>query len=284
MHRHKQKRKKQLTQDLLDTAIEAARVGGRIVVERFRSLTTADAELKGHNDYVTAVDRESEAAIIELILSRHPDHTILAEESGLHESGGGVRWIIDPLDGTTNYIHGFPVYAVSIAAEVDGRISAAAVLDPTRDELFAASRGGGATLNGEPIRVTSTDNLAAGLILTGFPFKAAQYLEDFITVFRELLPATSGLRRCGSAAIDLAHTACGRADGFWEFGLSPWDIAAGALLVEEAGGRVTDIELGDRHIRTGNVLASNDRIHDALHEIITRHFPPGHFFAKAKGL
>jgi len=273
----------QLPEQLLETAIEAARKAAVILQESFTSFTIAEADLKGHNDYVTEVDRASEQAIIETILSRHPEHTILAEESGLRDSGGGVRWIIDPLDGTTNYIHGFPVYSVSIAAEVDGKIAAGVVLDPTRDELFTAVRGKGATLNGEPIRVTTTTDLAPALILTGFPFKASQYLEDFITVFRELLPAASGLRRCGSAAIDLSYVACGRADGFWEFGLSPWDIAAGSLIVEEAGGLVTDVELGCRHIETGNVLASNARIHEELHEKITQHFPKDHFFRKATG-
>jgi myo-inositol-1(or 4)-monophosphatase len=271
-----------LSDELLQTAVEAAGIAGRILAERSASLVPAQADLKGRNDYVTEVDRESERAIIEHVLSKHPDHTILAEESGLRQADGGVRWLIDPLDGTTNYIHSYPNYAVSIAAEYEGDIVASAVLDPTRDELFTARRGGGAELNGKPIRVTETAELAPSLILTGFPFKAAQYLEDFITVFRDLLPATSGIRRCGSAAIDLAHTACGRADGFWEFGLSPWDIAAGALLVEEAGGRITDVELGSRYIETGNVLASNGLIHAALHEIITRRFPPDHFFAKAR--
>ncbi len=271
-------------EELLETAVTAAKTAAAILIERIATLSVAEADLKGHNDYVTEVDRASERAIIGTILTRHPDHKILAEESGLRDSGSGVRWIIDPLDGTTNYIHGFPVYSVSIAAEVDGEIAAGVVLDPTRDELFTAVRGQGSTLNGEPIRVNATAELAPALILTGFPFKAAQYLEDFITVFRRLLPAASGLRRCGSAAIDLSYVACGRADGFWEFGLSPWDIAAGSLIVEEAGGRVTDVELGSRHIETGNVLASNSLIHAALHEIITRDFPHDHFFRKAKSL
>ena len=270
--------------ELLRTAIDAAREAGAILMRSFEKLSVGEADLKGLNDYVTEVDRASERVIIKLIRGRHPDHAVLAEESGEHAAAGAVRWIIDPLDGTTNYIHAFPVFTVSIAAEREGSVVAGAVLDPVRDELFTAARGAGAELNGRPMRVTSTSELARSLVLTGFPFKAQAYLEDFITVFRELLPATSGLRRCGSAAFDLAHTACGRADGFWEFGLSPWDIAAGALLIEEAGGRVTDVELGDRHIRTGNVLASNGLIHEALHEKITRHFPPGHFLAKAKSL
>lgn len=266
-----------MVHELLRTAVDAAREAGAILIERFGKLSLSEADLKGINDYVTDVDRQSESAIIELIKERHPDHVVLAEESGRHEASGTVCWIIDPLDGTTNYIHQYPVYAVSIAAEFEGKIVAGVVFEPSCDELFAAARGEGATLNGESINVTSTPELAPSLILTGFPFKAQEYLEDFITVFRDLLPATSGIRRCGSAAIDLAYVACGRADGFWEFGLSPWDIAAGALLVEEAGGQITDIELGDRHIWTGNVLASNGLIHDALHKAIACHFPKGHF-------
>jgi myo-inositol-1(or 4)-monophosphatase len=270
-----------MSEKLLETAIAATRRAAPVLLERFEGMTAAEADLKGRNDYVTEVDLESERLIIETILARHPDHTILAEEGGLHAPGGVVRWIIDPLDGTTNYIHGFPVFSISIAAEADGRIVAGAVLDPIRDELFAAARGKGATLNGEQIRVTSKGDFARSLILTGFPFKAQHYLEDFITVFRDLLPAVSGLRRCGSAAIDLSYVACGRADGFWEFGLSPWDIAAGSLIVEEAGGRVTDVELGTRQLETGNVLASNGLIHEALHGVITRHFNKDHFFRKA---
>ena len=267
--------------ELLETAIDAARAGGRILVEGRERLSSLEVDVKGRNDYVTEIDCESESAIIGLISSRYPDHTILAEESGLHEQDGSVRWIIDPLDGTTNYIHGYPVYSVSVAAEAKGRLLAAAVLDPTRDELFSASLGGGAHLNGERIRVTSTPKLAPSLILTGFPFKRPQYLDDFIITFREMLTATSGIRRCGSAAIDLVHVACGRADGFWEFGLSPWDIAAGALIVQEAGGRVSDVELCDGYLSSGNVLASNGIIHQAMHEAIVMHFPTGYFLKKA---
>ena len=269
--------------ELLETAIDAAKEGGRILIEGRERLSGLEVGVKGRNDYVTEIDCESEAAIIELITSRHPDHTILAEESGLYAQEGSVRWIIDPLDGTTNYIHGYPVYSVSVAAESKGRLVAAAVFDPTRDELFSARLDGGAHLNGERISVTSTPELAPSLILTGFPFKRPQYLEDFITVFREMLTATSGIRRCGSAAIDLSHVACGRADGFWEFGLSPWDIAAGALIVQEAGGRVSDVELCGSHLSTGNVLASNGLIHQAMHEVITRDFPTGYFLKKAGG-
>lgn len=266
---------------LLNTAVEAARKAGAIIMDSFADFEISEADLKGLNDYVTEVDNASEATIIDFIRSRYPDHRFLAEESGAHSADGGVRWIIDPLDGTTNFIHHYPMFAVSIAAEENGKMLAAAVLDPVREELFTAAQGEGAFLNDNPIKVTSTSELAPSLILTGFPFKAQQYMEDFITVFRELLLATSGIRRCGSAALDLSHLACGRADGFWEFGLSPWDIAAGSLLVEEAGGRITDVELGDRYLATGNVLASNGLIHNALHEKITKHFPQNYFVEKA---
>jgi myo-inositol-1(or 4)-monophosphatase len=266
-----------MPEELLKTAVGAARLGAEILERRHGTLSAADADEKGRHDFVTRVDRESESAIIDHIRRAHPDHSILAEESGYHEQKSEVRWIVDPLDGTTNFIHGYPVYAVSIAAQSRNEIVAACVIDVTRHEEFTAARGYGAFLNGKPIRVSQTTQLDKSLILTGFPFKAQQHMEDFITVFRELLPATSGIRRAGSAAIDLAHIACGRAEGFWEFGLSAWDIAAGALLIEKAGGVITDVELGNRHLETGHVLAGNSAVHAELNRSIRKHFEPGHF-------
>lgn len=267
--------------ELLTTAVRAAQKGSEVLMQYYNKLSISEADEKGMHDFVTHVDRESESSIITCIREQFPQHSIIAEESGVQDREGEIRWIIDPLDGTTNYIHGYPMFAISIAAEEKGRIVAAVVLDPVRNELFTAMRSAGAELNHEPIQVSSITEMDKALILTGFPFKAQAYLEDFITVFREILPASSGLRRAGSAALDMAYVASGRADGFWEFGLSAWDIAAGSLLVEEAGGVVSDVELGKNHLKTGNVLCGNNAIHRELHTMITKHFEKGHFKHKS---
>lgn len=263
--------------ELLHTALEAARKGADILMERRDSLSVGDADEKGTHDFVTEVDRASEEAIIKRIQHEYPDHSILAEESGYREQQSDCRWIIDPLDGTTNYIHGYPQFAVSVAAQVKGEIVAGVVIDVDRNEEFTAEKGGGAKLNGTSISVSPVKTLDKALILTGFPFKAGKHMEDFITVFRDLLPRTSGIRRAGSAALDLAHIAAGRADGFWEFGLSAWDIAAGELLVTEAGGIVTDVEGGNRHLETGHTLCGNPAIYEELKNTLQAHFEPGHF-------
>lgn len=267
-------------EELLHTALEAARKSADILLEQRDSLSVSDADEKGARDFVTEVDRTSEAAIIKHILHEYPDHSILAEESGYHQSAAAdsdCRWIIDPLDGTTNYIHGYPQFAVSVAAQVKGQIVAGVVIDVDRNEEFTAEKGGGAKLNGASISVSPVKNLDKALILTGFPFKANKHMEDFITVFRDLLPRSSGIRRAGSAALDLAHIAAGRADGFWEFGLSAWDIAAGELLVTEAGGIVTDVEGGNRHLETGHTLCGNPAIYEELKNTLQAHFEPGYF-------
>lgn len=266
-----------MSSELLAVALDAGRIGAAILRENYNKLSVADIDEKGTHDFVTAIDRASEKAILARIRASFPDHGILAEESGYHESDSRVRWIVDPLDGTTNYIHGYPIFAVSIAAEVAGRIEAGVVIDVSREEEFTAARGAGAWLNGNRITVSRVSDLDKALLLTGFPFRATTWLEDFIVVFRDLVKHSAGLRRAGSAAIDLASIACGRADGFWEFGLSAWDLAAGALLIEEAGGIITDIENGPAYLRTGHALCGNPVIHAQMEKIIMRRFEKGHF-------
>jgi myo-inositol-1(or 4)-monophosphatase len=266
-----------MSKELLSTALAASRAGAEVLRQRLNTLTSNEIDEKGRHDFVTVVDRESEAAILQIIRAAHPDHSILAEESGYHEQNSDFRWIIDPLDGTTNYIHGYPYFAVSIAVQQRGEIVAGVVLDVSRDEEFTASKGDGAYLNGQKFEVSSVTALDRSLILTGFPFKAQQYLEDFISIFRQLLPETSGIRRAGSAALDLANLACGRAEGFWEFGLSAWDIAAGEILVREAGGIITDIEGGENFLDSGHVMAGNQEIYQHLKAMIDSHFSSGFF-------
>jgi myo-inositol-1(or 4)-monophosphatase len=245
---------------MLNTAIKAARAAGRIIVRHLADLDRLAVESKGRNDFVTQVDRRAEEEILRVVQRAYPDHAILAEESGV-QAGSEYEWIIDPLDGTTNFLHGYPQFAVSIAAHQRGRPMIAVVFDPLREELFTATRGDGAQLNDRRIRVSHVNQLDGALLGTGFPYSSMEFLDAWIATFRELVARTSGVRRAGSAALDLAHVACGRLDGFWEFGLSPWDIAAGCLLIEEAGGLVSDFAGGANFFAGGNVLCGNPRIH-----------------------
>lgn len=229
-------------------------------------------ESKGRNDFVTEVDRTAEAEIIDIIRNAYPDHSILAEESG-ETSGNEYQWIIDPLDGTTNFLHGYPQYAVSIGVKHADKLDQAVIFDPLRDELFTASRGDGAQLNDRRIRVSGARKLAGSLVGTGFPFKEPEHLETWIETFREILTRSSGVRRAGSAALDLAHVACGRLDGFWEIGLKPWDMAAGCLLIQEAGGVVTDFAGNQHYMETGNVLAGNLPVQEQMLALIKPKLP-----------
>ena len=248
---------------MLNTAVKAARKAGTIIMRYSQQLDRLAVETKGRNDFVTEVDRMAEAEIMDTLHRAYPDHAILAEESGSHASGD-YRWIIDPLDGTTNFLHGYPQYAVSIALEHRGKLDQAVVFDPLRNELFTASRGRGAQLNERRIRVSKTRALGSALLGTGFPFKSRERLEDWITIFRELISHSSGVRRAGSAALDLAYIACGRLDGFWEFGLKPWDMAAGCLLIQEAGGMMSEIDGGRGFMDSGDLLAGSPRIHEHM--------------------
>ena len=257
---------------MLNTAIKAARRAGTVIVRHLDQLERLAIETKGRNDFVSEVDRQAETEIVKVVLAAYPDHGILAEESG-HQAGNEYLWVIDPLDGTTNYLHGYPHFAVSIAVKRANKLEQAVVFDPLRNELFTATRGQGAQLNERRMRVSRVTDLRFALLGTGFPFRAEKHLEIWIDTFRTLLTHSSGIRRAGSAALDLAHVACGRLDGFWEMGLSPWDIAAGALLIEEAGGLIADFGDGQDFLRTGNVVAGNPQIQARVVSLIRPHLP-----------
>jgi len=228
---------------------------------------------KGVIDLVTEVDVAVERMFRDLVSDRYPDHDVLGEELGQTADRPRARhcWIIDPIDGTTNFAHGVPIFCVSLALEIDAVVTVAAVYDPTRDELFTAERGRGAWLNGQPISVSTTDTLVDALLVTGFPYTVHEDAEESLTLFGAFIGASRAVRRLGSAAIDVCYVATGRMDGFWERGLSAWDIAAAALIVEEAGGRVSDLDGQPFVLRTGRLLASNGRVHDAMLGIIRQH-------------
>jgi myo-inositol-1(or 4)-monophosphatase len=256
---------------LLNFAIETARDAGAILADRLgRALQVSN---KGDIDLVTEADLAAEKLIIERIKSHYPRHAILAEESGTTEGVEFIpgttdwKWIIDPLDGTTNYAHGYPCFCVSIALEHAGVIEIAAIYDPTRDEMFAAEKGQGATLNGRRLRVSTVDDLNSAMLCTGFPYNVRER-PNFARDFARFTMEAQAVRRDGSAAIDLAYVACGRFDGFWEDGLNPWDVAAGILLIKEAGGRVTNFTGGGLDIYTPKVLASNGLIHHEMMRVL----------------
>ena len=253
---------------MLNFAIETAKSAGHLLLEKFGRITQVTK--KGDINLVTEADLASEHLIIERIKSYHPKHAILAEESGVAVVSSGEttwKWIIDPLDGTTNYAHGYPCFCVTLALEHDGEIVIGVTFDPTRDELFAAEKGRGATLNGKPIRVSSTAKLSESLIVTGFPYDFKQR-ENFARHLTDFLLSSRGVRRDGSAAIDMAYVACGRFDGFWEEGLNPWDVAAGKLLIEEAGGIISYYDGTKFSIYKPPICASNGTIHSQMLQVL----------------
>ena len=258
---------------ILNIAIKAARRGATIINRASMDLDLLEVQTKQPKDFVTEVDRAAEAAIIETIREAYPEHSILAEESGAsgEADNGEFQWIIDPLDGTTNFIHGFPQYCVSIGIAQNGVMHHGVIYDPNRNELFTASRGKGAFLNDRRIRVGKRTRLSDTLIGTGFPFRNFEHIDAYLGMFRELAEKTAGLRRPGAAALDLAYVACGRTDGFFEMGLSPWDMAAGALLVQEAGGLVSDFGGEGEYLKTGNLVAGSPKIFGQLLPIIKSH-------------
>jgi len=251
------------TKEFLDIAIKAARLAGQIIFSHLGKISKRDIGLKQASDFVTSVDRESEKIIIDTIKEYFPDHHFLAEESLKEFKKGRYCWIIDPLDGTTNYIHGYPVFSVSIALEFEGEIVLGVILDPLRNELFWTEKGTGAYLNCSSIEVSNI-NIRESLITTGFPFRSKEMIDPYLKLFKNIFLKVSDLRRAGSAALDLAYLACGRCDGFFELGLSPWDIAAGSLLIKEAGGIVTDFGGEDDYIWTGNIVAGNPAVHKEI--------------------
>lgn len=256
---------------MLAIAVKAARRAGTIVSRAARDVDLLAITRKGHSDFVTEVDRAAEQAVIEVLRRAYPEHAILAEESGASTGSAGrseYTWIIDPLDGTTNFIHGFPQYAVSIALRHKDVLTQAVIYDPSKNELFTASRGRGAYLNERRIRVSKRAQLADALIGTGFPFRELQHFEEYLAIFREVTKCTAGIRRAGAAALDIAYVAAGRLDGFWEMGLSPWDMAAGALLVQEAGGLVGDFRGDPGYLDSGRIVCGNPKIFVQLLHIV----------------
>ena len=248
-------------------AIAAAHAGGEVLRRRFREATRLVVEEKGLHDFVTEVDREAEAAVLSVLRARYAEHGILAEEGSPRAEGHGSRWIVDPLDGTTNFIHGVPTFCVSVALEEDRELVAGAIFDPVHGETFHARRGGGAWLGDGRIACSRPSSAHDALIATGFPFRELSRLDRYLEAFEAFVRSTAGIRRAGSAALDLAFTACGRYDGFWEVGLSPWDMAAGALLVREAGGIVTDVLGGPGFLARGEIVAAGSALHPRMLEV-----------------
>ncbi|HKQ84519.1 MAG TPA: inositol monophosphatase family protein [Steroidobacteraceae bacterium] len=260
-------------QPVLNIGVRAARRAGEIIVRSMNRLHMLDVRSKGHNDFVSEVDTHAEAEIIATIRKSYPDHGFLGEESG--RSGNDENlWIIDPLDGTTNFLHGFPQFCVSLGFQRRGRMEHAVVYDPLRQELFTASRGDGAQLDGRRIRVSKQIVLEGALIGTGFPYRSnTRWLDDYLQMMRAVVEQTAGVRRPGAAALDLAYVAAGRLDGFWELGLSTWDTAAGSLLITEAGGHIGTLT-GAEYKGGGDVVAGTPKVYAALLELLGPHVPP----------
>jgi myo-inositol-1(or 4)-monophosphatase len=257
---------------LLNIAVRAARRAGEIIVRSLVRLESLEVTSKGRNDYVSEIDRAAEREIIDIVHKHYPEHAILAEESG-RSGDHEVVWIIDPLDGTTNFLHGFPVFAVSIAAQVRGQLEIGVIYDPMRQEVFTAARGAGAHLENHRMRVSKQRGLEGSLLSTGFPFRTDEpYADNYFAMFRTLTTLTAGIRRPGAASLDLAYVAAGRCDGFWELGLKPWDTAAGTLMIREAGGRVGTLG-GDEYQLGANIVAGGPKVYEGLLAAIAPHVP-----------
>jgi myo-inositol-1(or 4)-monophosphatase len=256
---------------MLNIAVKAARRAGAIINRASQDIGTLTIKSKNFNDFVSEVDVAAERAIIDTLRDAYPSHGFLGEESGSTSHQSDFIWIIDPLDGTTNFLHSFPHYCVSIALQRKGEITQAVIYEPNRNDLYTATKGRGAFLNDKRIRVSKCDKLQEALIGTGFPFRDFKYLDDYLHMFKSMLQKTAGIRRAGSAALDLAYVASGALDGFWEIGLSPWDIAAGGLLIQEAGGIVTDLSGKTGWLESGNILVASAKIHDDMQATIASH-------------
>jgi myo-inositol-1(or 4)-monophosphatase len=253
---------------MLNTAVKAARKAGTIITRASFDVDKLTVRRKQQNDFVSEVDHAAEDAIIGVLKEAYPDHGFLGEEGGYKNEKAEYLWIIDPLDGTTNFLHGFPQYCVSIALQHKGVLTQAVVFDPNRSELFTATKGVGAYLNDRRIRVSKTDKIEDALVGTGFPFREVQNLDQYTHMLRNVMKTCSGVRRPGAAALDLAWLACGRTDAFWEIGLSQWDMAAGALLIREAGGLVADLEGNDKFLEQGRIVAANGKIFGAFLKLL----------------
>ena len=255
---------------MLNIAVKAARRAGNLIHRAADNIDHLTVTKKSNADYVSEVDKAAERTIIETILDVYPTHAILAEESG-SQGESEYLWIIDPLDGTTNFLHGYQQYSVSIALQHNGVLTQAVIYDPTKNDLFTATRGRGAFLNDRRIRVSKRGELADSLIGTGFPYSKFDHLDAYMDILRDMMKKTAGLRRPGSAALDLAYTAAGRYDGFFETGLKPWDIAAGCLLITEAGGLVSDLQGNDSYLKSGHLCAGNPRVFAQMLQVIAPH-------------
>jgi myo-inositol-1(or 4)-monophosphatase len=259
-------------QPLLNIAVRAARRAGDLIVRNVDRVPSLGVRAKSRNDFVTEVDQLAERDIIETIRRSHPDHGFLGEESG-RSGGDEFVWIIDPLDGTTNFLHGFPTFAVSLACEYRGRLEHGVIYDPMRQELFTASRGDGAQVDGRRIRVSRQTELEGALVGTGFPYREnARWIDEYLAMLKAVMQQTAGIRRPGAASLDLAYVAAGRIDGFWEIGLSAWDTAAGTLLITEAGGRIGTLT-GGEYRQGGNVVAGTPKVYEALVACLSPHVP-----------
>ena len=248
---------------MLNTAIKAARKAGSIITRASHDIDKLNIQSKRQNDFVSEVDHAAEDAIISTLREAYPDHGFLGEESGYKDKDADYLWVIDPLDGTTNFLHGNPQYCVSIGLQHRGQLTQAVVFDPNRNELFTATKGVGAYLNDRRIRVSKTDKIEDALVGTGFPFREIVNVDDYLRMLRNVMKTCSGVRRPGAAALDLAWVACGRLDAFWEMGLSPWDMAAGVLLIREAGGLVGDLAGEDKFLDSGRIVAANGKLFSA---------------------
>ena len=253
---------------MLNTAVKAARKAGAIIVRASNDVDKLTIRSKQKNDFVSEVDHAAEEAIIRVLREAYPDHGFLGEETGFHDEKAENVWVIDPLDGTTNFLHGFPQYCVSIALQQKGILTQAVVFDPNRNELFTASKGAGAFLNDRRVRVSKLDRIENALMGTGFPYREMAHLDDYVRMMKNAMRTCAGIRRPGAAALDLAWVACGRIDGFFEIGLSPWDMAAGALLIREAGGLVADLEGEEKFMESGRIAAANGKIFAALLQLL----------------
>lgn len=253
---------------LLNIAVSAARQAGEIIVRHMEQVEHLQITAKSNNDYFSEVDIKAEQAIINAIRKAYPDHSILAEESGSQEGNEETVWIIDPLDGTTNYLHGFPFFCVSIAIKIKNRVEHGVIYDPIRHECFSASRGRGARLNDRRLRVSKQTQLNASVIGTGCTVRNGAIHPKYLPTFEALVDKCAAMRRTGSAALDLAYIASGRLDGFWQFGLKPWDVAAGALLIREAGGLISDMQGGDDFLKTGDVVAGTPKVFKSILQTI----------------
>jgi myo-inositol-1(or 4)-monophosphatase len=253
---------------MLNIAVRAARRAGSIINRAALDGGGFEVRSKRMNDFVTKVDHAAEEAIIEVVRKAYPDHAVLAEESGITAGQADYQWIIDPLDGTTNFIHGFPQYCVSIAIRHRDALAHGVIYDPVKNELFTASKGRGAFLNDRRMRVSKCLRLADALVGTGFPFKEVTRLDLYTNQLKQMMQKSAGVRRAGAAALDLAYVACGRLDAFWELGLSPWDMAAGALMIQEAGGLVGDLRGDAGYLESGEICAATPKIFPVLVEAL----------------